>query len=328
MSGEDSPVTVDWVEKKLAELEEDASEIWSVQPSVVNSFNEWSAIKLIALSGVVDIYTSIIPKYFDNYYYIDALAGSGIASISDDERFVGSPIIATAMAHDPFDHYFLIEMDDKKADALRNRMNFLADNFDYGFSADDFTVLNEDANSAIPDIIDSLREVILKEGSVHLLSFIDNEGADITWKTVKKLSTVYSDLLVNFPASQLRRMAGVPTKTALNEFFGSKGWESAGTKSEDLRTIYKARLSDINRGVQTNFRVEGSKNYHYDVIYAARETKGGNKYMEAFDYFEEKLDELHGDDIDLVLRYMSGEAVDFAPFPGPDPNQTGLDDFD
>jgi hypothetical protein len=198
---------------------------------------------------------------------------------------------------------------------------------DYGVDGN-FSVIEGDANNEIPELVDNeIQDAILESGSVHTLSFIDNEGADIEWDTIRKLTTIYSDLVINFPSNNIQRMAGVPTATALNEFYGNSRWRGAGTDSLELRSVYKGGLSEVGRDIQKAIRVHGSRNYHYDVIYATRETANGSPYMTAFEWLQDKLEDLDGDDIDRVLRYMRGEAVDFNPFPGPDPNQTGLGDF-
>lgn len=328
MSTDDYSVTVGWVEEKLRDLQRNADDIWGVRPDIDNSFNEWSTIKLIILSGVVDLYTRIIPNHFEDFYYIDAMSGSGSVVIEGhDERFVGSPILTSALAHDQFDHMFLIELDSDKAQALRQRMEFVSSELDYGLDGN-FSVIEGDANEEIPELVDNeIQDAILESGSVHTLSFIDNEGADIEWDTITKLTSIYSDLVINFPSNNIQRMAGVPNATALNEFYGNRRWRGAGTDSLELRSIYKGGLSELGRNIQEAIRVQGSRNFHYDVIYATRETANGSPYMTAFEWLQDKLEDFDGDDIDRVLRYMRGEAVDFNPFPGPDPNQTGLGDF-
>ena len=328
MSGDDYSVTVEWVQEQLRDLQRNADDIWGVRPDIANSFKEWSTIKLIILAGVVDLYTTIIPKHFDNFFYIDAMSGSGSVVIEEhEERFVGSPILTSALAHEPFNHMYLIEFDSERAQALRQRMEFVSSELDYGVDGN-FTVIEGDANEEIPELVDNeIQDAILDSGSVHTLSFVDNEGADIEWSTIEKLTTVYSDLVVNFPSNNIQRMAGVLNATALNEFYGNSRWRGAGTDSMELLTIYKGGLSEVGRDMQEAIRVHGSRNFHYDVIYATRETANGSPYMTAFEWMQDKLEDLDGDDIDRVLRYMRGEAVDFNPFPGPDPDQTGLGDF-
>lgn len=328
MSSEEYSVTVEWVKEQLQDLQANADAIWGERPDIANSFGEWSAIKLIALAGIVDLYTTIIPNNFNRFYYIDALAGSGSVYMEEqDERFVGSPILTAALAHEPFDYMYLIEQDTDRAQALRQRMDFIDSELDYGLNGN-YTVIEGDANEEIPHLIEEeLLDIILESGSVHTLAFIDNERTDVKWSTVEKLTTIWSDLVVNFPANNIQRMAGVPNENALNEFFGNNRWRSAGTDSMALRTVYQGNLSEVGRDVQGAVRVQGSRNFHYDVIYATRETSSGSPFMDAFNWLQEKLEDLHGDDIDRVLRYMRGEAVNFTPFPGPDPDQRGLDDF-
>lgn len=122
-------------------------------------------------------------------------------------------------------------------------------------------------------------------------------------------------------------MVGNNASVSMSEFYGDERWRGAGTNDAELRGIYKGNLAYLDRPIQEFVRVDGSRNYFYDLIYAARETDGGNPYMEAIEHIGEQVDPLHGDDVDSVIGYMRGEATDFTPFPGEDPDQRGLGDY-
>lgn len=330
---DDSPVTVGWVEKQLKNLKQDAEEIWEVQPSVASEFHPWSALKLIVLSAVVDIYSKIIPHNFDNMFYVDLLAGSGSVTVNSEaperekERLVGSPVLAAAMAHEPFEHMYLVEEDEDRANALRDRLRYVAENLDYNLDRDKFTVIQDDANDYVDDLVDELQDIAYESKSAHSLVFVDNEGATISWESIKRLTAVYTDFLINFPGNDAQRMVGAEKESALTRFYGDKRWKVAGTNPNYLRLIYQGNLAAVGKPAQHAVRVQGSKSYYYDLIYAAYETKGSNPYITALERFGDRVDRLRGEDIDKVLSYMRGEATDFTPFPGPDPDQSGLSDF-
>ncbi|ACV47686.1 MULTISPECIES: three-Cys-motif partner protein TcmP [Halomicrobium] len=181
MANENPSVSQDWIKSKLQRLRDSSIDLWNVAPDVTNEFSSWSALKLILLAATVDMYTNIIPKHREHFYYIDALAGSGISAFpEDDEYFVGSPIIAATMAHDSFDRMYFIEKDGEKANALRERLNHVEDELSKDLNCDDYRILQENSNEVMGDILEEIRRESLYQGeSVNTLSFIDNQGLDI-----------------------------------------------------------------------------------------------------------------------------------------------------
>lgn len=326
---DDVQVDPEWVQKQLENLGRDAEEIWEVNPDEVSEFRPWAVLKLITLSAVVDIYTKIIPKTFDNMFYIDLMAGTGSVVINSEdaevsEKLVGSPILATAMANNAFEHMYLIEMDEDRADALRDRLTYVAEHLDYDLDPDGFTVVSEDANDFIDSLVDDLRGIAAKTKSAHSLVFVDNEGLNVSWETMEKLSEVFTDYHVNFPGNSVQRQIGKENEEVLNRFFGDQSWKVAETDPDDLQLIYKSKLAGVDRPAQHEIRITGMKSYYYDMIYAAQETEKNNPYIAAFDSIAKQVEPLNGDDIDLVMKYMRGEPTDFTPFPGRHPDQSGL----
>jgi three-Cys-motif partner protein len=323
-------VSKDWIKSKLQRLRESSTDLWNVAPDVTNDFSSWSALKLILLAATVDMYTSIIPKHRDNFYYIDALAGSGISAFpEDDENFVGSPIIAATMAHEEFNRMYFIEQDAEKATALRERLEYVEENLSKELQCDDYRIIPGNTNNEMDDIIEEIRQETLYQGeTVNTLSFVDNQGLDVHYSTLEKITEIHGDLLINLPTIAVRRTAGADYKTSMNNFYGNSAWEAA--KDDDaLRTIYMSRLAELNRPVQEFIPVRSGGQFYYDMIYCTRETQGGSPYIQVLEDMEDKISQLTGEDIERVLRFMRGEqtALDIFGDDDEDEQQTGLGDF-
>lgn len=328
MSGENT-VSQDWIKEKMQRLRRHSTELRNVAPDTTNDFSSWSALKLILLAATVDMYTNIIPEYRDNFYYIDALAGSGISAFpEDDEYFVGSPLITATVAHEPFDKMYFIENDKEKAKALRERIEYIQENLDRDLQFDDYRIIPKNTNSAMDDVIEEIREETLYEGeSVNTLSFVDNQGLDVHYSTLNKMTEIHGDLLINFPTIAIRRTAGADYKTSLNDFYGNSAWEAAQNDKE-FRTIYMSRLAELGRPVQESIPVSSGGQFFYDMIYCTRKTKGGSPYIKTLEDMKDKIEQLTGEDIERVLRFMRGEQTNLDLFGDTDDEQqTGLGDF-
>ena len=79
----------------------------------------WSEVKLDIIKEYAQEYTKILSKQSFRFAYIDAFAGSGVHLAKSSGEFVqGSPLNAL-LAKPPFQEYHLIDIDQDKADNLR-----------------------------------------------------------------------------------------------------------------------------------------------------------------------------------------------------------------
>ena len=83
---------MEWLKKWMKKLEitnskfgPQISRIISISPEVYNEFREWTPLKLILLNYSLDVCTTIIKNtsFFEEMYYIDLFAGSGINKIKN-----------------------------------------------------------------------------------------------------------------------------------------------------------------------------------------------------------------------------------------------------
>jgi hypothetical protein len=72
----------EWIQDNLSSLTAHTDSLQQVaEVSDEPQFGAWTALKLIVLTATVDVYTKIISNNDFDFYYIDAMAGSGITEL-------------------------------------------------------------------------------------------------------------------------------------------------------------------------------------------------------------------------------------------------------
>jgi hypothetical protein len=109
----------EWLKSKLGKLKEFTDTLCKIS-NVHYEAHSWTALKLISLMWWTDVYTKIIPNHFENYWYLDLLAGSGTNCIRETgDITIGSPFIAYFFARQPFTNYIFIELDEERGRSLK-----------------------------------------------------------------------------------------------------------------------------------------------------------------------------------------------------------------
>jgi three-Cys-motif partner protein len=273
-----------WLRPRVEKLIEIAKPFKTIQPNVFyERGGEWSIIKLLANLRFIDVYTKIIGArrqrtFFKNMYYIDLLSGSGLCRIgAKGDIIAGSALIACKQCYHPFDKYFFVEQDTAKANALKERVQTVASNFN---------VYTCDCNSCINDITSEIDE------ESHFLAYVDCEGLDVSWSTMLPLFAKNGDILFNFQTQEIWRnvakaqekaLGWESTTETLNWFFGDKRWNEC----KDADTLLQCYMSKIQcettRKVVLALPVHGTGSYRYDIILATRITKGGNPWIKSME---------------------------------------------
>lgn len=338
----------EYIKKRIQSLTEDSEEIKDLSP-VTNDFDSWSALKLILHSASVNMYTTVLESndYFNDLYYIDALAGSGVSTYGDAEScFLGSPIIAAKVAQEPFKKMYLIEYDQTKADALETRLDYVFSSYADVQEPESWEVIRGDANEKIPLVVEDIWKK--SEGGFNYYCFIDNQELNVKWDAISSLTPKpWGDLLINLPtASAIGRNATMdPVPQELNDFYcvdlNEQDLPESGIRPV-MKQLYADCLAQHGRPVQRITNVDANVgSYEYDLIYATREIEGGNGYIEVVDYVKQFIEDVHAGDVDNILsvlydgqssfeKYLPSEDID-DEIPDLedeiDENQTSLQDF-
>jgi three-Cys-motif partner protein len=262
----------DWIAEKVKPLL--SKDDLCAASNVHYPSHSWSIVKLILLGGWVYVYTTIIPKWFTDYRYVDLLAGSGTTYVKETKDVViGSALVARVFARTPFKSYVLIEVNPQRCEALNKRFKPIADQC---------KIIEGDCNKYVGSIF--------TEEKAHNLVFVDNEGFDVSWNTMEVILKAKTDVLINFPTSMVPRTADARTSSVLDQFYGDQSWLNA-QNSEDFLQIYLQKLKSRFRELRkcevyvSNVRV-GTGSYFYDIVLVCK----NGPFVNAWEYLKKKLD--------------------------------------
>ena len=177
----------------------------------LNKGHPWSVAKLLLLGQWADLYSTIIKSNFNSYRFVDLLAGAGRTRIEETKGKLikGSAFVVDTFARKyPFIKYILVENNNEKYQALKNRTSIFGEKFE---------VIQEDCNKVVDKIFSDYPD--------HNLVFIDNEGFDVDWKSVETILKAKADIIINYPTSMFERVARDPkSSNKLDGFFGDDSW--------------------------------------------------------------------------------------------------------
>jgi three-Cys-motif partner protein len=210
----------------------------------------WTAEKLVRLRGYLEAYTQIFKnRHWATTVYVDAFAGTGeILSKSldvgksvvdtDEQEFegflIGSAQVAL-MVNEPFDQYWFIEKDSKKAADLLELKS------DFPDRADRIMVVQAEANSYLSGWIgrtnwESTRAVV----------FLDPYGMQVEWKLLEAIAITRAiDLWLLVPiglgANRMMTQSDLPKlewQNRLTAFFGNDDWKERFYRAPQQTTLF------------------------------------------------------------------------------------------
>jgi len=306
----------EWISEKLSLLTEHADDLVDVEPSETNHYRPLTALKLIVLSVGVDIFSRIVPPRYEHSYYLDLFAGAGATTINglDDTAVVGSPILAPVMAHQDFDEYHFVEIDEDKAEALGRRLDFMKSTID--FPRQKCKVHCKNSNEFAHSFLEDVRDDIGGYEGFNMFSFIDPEGLDPRWDVTRRIADLFGDLLINYPETSINR--DKETRKA-SRYFPDNSFRNCETEEQRKKVYCDGLEARNNTDITVPIRIDSGdtgKNYHYDLIYATRETESGAPYVAAMESMQRKVQLLNGDDVKRVFRCLRGEQAALESFVG------------
>jgi three-Cys-motif partner protein len=215
----------------------------------------WAAEKLDYLTRYINVFvTSMHDKPWRATHYIDLFAGPGKCRVtSTGDVLLGSPLIALKAPY-PFTRYFFVDLDAENISALRQRCSAspVSGRVHY---------IVGDSNRKVQQIVGEIWTIdsafIPGEWSSLNLAFLDPEGLELEWETVKALAKLNRmDLIIHYPQMGLERYMLQASKadetTKVDLFFGGQEWREIYEVQcakpglhRQLIDLYKEKLQEL-----------------------------------------------------------------------------------
>lgn len=307
--------TADWILDKLKRLQEMTKVLQTISPEmytpVDHDYGFWSLKKEIALMYLAYPFQNIANSpisHFSSYYYIDLFAGSGLMKVSDNQFFVGSPVVAigSTLKNKPFSEYICIEADENRCNVLQQRLDAACTHYQTCKAK----VVNADTNTEIGKV---LRQNSPK-GNTCFLAFVDPEKyTDLKWSTLETLMMFgKGDIIFNFPSMSVNR--NLPNKESypsLSTFVGDKKWVNMSPLTLDSFLEYFLNKMRLYRKEVHSVRVNGAgKNRLFDLVFATN-SKGMNNSLQDLN---SRLDGMQTETIEGLQQVALGKQKQLAGF--------------
>ncbi|MCH8907344.1 MAG: three-Cys-motif partner protein TcmP [Candidatus Heimdallarchaeota archaeon] len=307
----------DWLAGKASYLFRDVDNLCKIEPETYGNVKSLSFLKLIALGYILPMYTDIIGKqrdkgdYIKQMVYIDLFAGSGLNKVEHNEKshfLLGSPFIAIHSTKKPFDKMIFVEQDKDLSNALKKRLSGKSKQQDFKWLANRYQCLTGDQNVIVRQIISKL------EPKTHCFIFLDPFSTELNWLTLNYISrNTRSDIFINIMSTEIFRGISSARKTGslkLDSWFGNNSWTQIKNRTEIVSAYSKKviNLPDSGKAKREVFELlpinaleKLKREPYYYLLFAARKTKGGNRWIEAVRKVQDYLQDATDEDIKAIL---------------------------
>jgi len=191
--------------------------------------------KLQMLKYYLEIFSEAMKDKYSCRNYLDLFCGPGLCRDRENgNEMFGSPSIALELKS-PFTDYVFVDSSEQTFDILRKRCQK-----SIAASRPVIKFINVDANNDIDKVHNHLQEL-----NSITVAFIDPNGLDIHWDTIRRLSkSPHLDIIINYALMDLKRnknnyRAG---NEKANLFFGGPDWPD--NKFKRL-SFYKEKLKSL-----------------------------------------------------------------------------------
>ncbi len=309
---------LDWIKEKLRIITEIGQEV--SDGGIANKYDYHTALKLITVYYMSDVFTRVAGSAnrevqgFDGTVYIDLFAGAGLVKVGDAGDIVAGSALCATKSGKGFDYGIMIEKNRERCNCLKERISKIPQVESW--------VINDDSNKAITDVLDKIESKFKKP---IILVFVDPEGMEIKFKTLKAISDRFKncDFLINVNAQGASRVVGQTKRNMPNraqpteEYFGEDAKTVLRELAEkSLETKYAEQVKKIlGKPIGDDIKIRGDHGRTaYYLLYYTRRTRGGSRYNEAFLKLKDKIERLDGSRVRRALDQMHGRATNLLDF--------------
>jgi three-Cys-motif partner protein len=247
--------------------------------------------------------------------YLDLFAGSGLVSIEGTPDVVGgSPLVACSGGK--FDYSILVEIKKQKAEALDERLGVF-------LPKEKYHVIQGNCNEKVDEIISEIKSKVSKP---IILAFVDPEGMEIKFETLKRISSAFpnTDFMINVTAGGDRVGATVRDGNVANlpifEDYFPKGM--AGeillkmNSGQPVEKQYEDMVKEVlGRPVGVTIPVNdvGERVMYYVMAYT-RESYGGSGWKNILEHIRDQLRGVDGVEAGNTLDIIKGRRGTLDPY--------------
>ncbi|MBI4895642.1 MAG: three-Cys-motif partner protein TcmP [Candidatus Aenigmarchaeota archaeon] len=280
-------------------------------PIKMDSYDKgaWTGLKLIALKYYIKPYLNILGGR-QKLAYIDLFSGPGLNLLGDRKvPIAGSstiPLIIRESSNN-FSTYIYSDKSNEYLSALNTRLDHLKKENENIFIPES----SKDANDRIFELPD-----ILSENKItHSLVFIDPEGLELNFDSLKYLAeNINCDIIINFPSKGIARVR--PYKETLKRFLGTDEEPPSENMSSWAIEIYRKQLLEIGKDISTEIKIKADRSgsFYYHLIPAVTRTSGGSPWFRVFVELKNLIEKFDGDILETISQQIDGRATSIRDF--------------
>ncbi len=261
----------------------------------------WTVIKELLLAYYGPSYLMIMrkQKWIKKLCYVDLFAGSGIIKLTGLKNYyLGSPLIVKYAIDGNFDNYYFFEQKNTNVNQLKTLVQ-----------DDHSSVYQGDSNVEIGNIISALSKT-----GVHSLIFIDPYAMEVKFDTIRKLSDISCDIIINVAVEEIKRAimqfrALHNNTTALDTFFGDEKWKNELPENPDDEKIFDYYSNKIVEEARKKTPIKTAvyktlDGHHYYLLFTATAGHGTQpKFFNIVKSFNEATQNLDGNKIMNFIKH-------------------------
>ena len=252
----------------------------------------WTMIKELLLAYYAPSYIKILKSksWINELCYVDLFAGSGIIGLSGlKNNYMGSPLVVKYGIPENFDRYYFFDSDNNNMTQLKTLVQDGDSHFFLGDS-------NIEIDKILPEI---------SQSGMHSLIFIDPYAMEIKFDTIRKLSNINCDLMVNVAAEEIYRAVTQyysqnENTNKLDGFFGDDRWKKDLINISGEEEIYDYYANKIveeagkKRPVSTKI-YKTFNGHHYYILFTSTYGNGEKPpFFRIIDSFNDRISKLDG----------------------------------